>query len=204
VFIDAYGVTYLGNFEGKNILYVARKLADTILDHFADAAGGFFDTSDDAEALVARPKDAQDNAVPSGNAMAATVLKPGAFTGEGCYDGVGQRFAAGYQDPVEVKEDAVEWFGHGRYPSICESRGCKNNLPRITRINTKNPSWNSWTNSTPDHIRMGESEKWRGRRSLLNVIYCQTTNEPPTNLPSKPQRSLPICLQLLKTPSRRR
>jgi len=64
----------------------ARELADQMLAHFADPAGGFFDTSDDHEALVARPKGLQDNAVPSGNAMAATVLlKLAAWTGEGRY-----------------------------------------------------------------------------------------------------------------------
>ena len=64
----------------------ARALADTILAAFADPAGGFFDTSDRHEALVTRPKDLQDNAVPSGNAMALTVLlKLDAFTGEGRY-----------------------------------------------------------------------------------------------------------------------
>jgi uncharacterized protein YyaL (SSP411 family) len=64
----------------------ARELADAMLQHYADPAGGFFDTSDDHEALVTRPKDLQDNAVPSGNAMAATVLlKLGAFTGEDRY-----------------------------------------------------------------------------------------------------------------------
>jgi uncharacterized protein YyaL (SSP411 family) len=62
----------------------ARGLADTILDHFADPAGGFFDTSDRHETLVTRPKDLQDNAVPSGNAMAVTVLlELAALTGEG-------------------------------------------------------------------------------------------------------------------------
>jgi hypothetical protein len=30
----------------------ARKLADAVLDHFADPAGGFFDTSDDHEQLI--------------------------------------------------------------------------------------------------------------------------------------------------------
>ena len=70
----------------------ARELADTMLEHFADPAGGFFDTSDDAEALVTRPKDLQDNAVPSGNAMAATVLlKLGALTGEGRYTDAAER-----------------------------------------------------------------------------------------------------------------
>jgi hypothetical protein len=64
----------------------ARDLADTMVQHYADPAGGFFDTSDDHEALVTRPKDLQDNAVPSGNAQAATVLlKLAAFTGEDRY-----------------------------------------------------------------------------------------------------------------------
>ena len=52
----------------------ARELIDYALAHFRDPKGGFFDTSDDHETLVTRPKDVQDNAVPSGNAMAATVL----------------------------------------------------------------------------------------------------------------------------------
>jgi uncharacterized protein len=64
----------------------ARDLTDTMLRHYVDPAGGFFDTSDDHETLVTRPKDLQDNAVPSGNAMASTVLlKLAAFTGEDRY-----------------------------------------------------------------------------------------------------------------------
>ena len=51
-----------------------RALMDRVLERFADPAGGFFDTADDHERLVTRPKDVQDNAVPSGNAMAARVL----------------------------------------------------------------------------------------------------------------------------------
>jgi uncharacterized protein YyaL (SSP411 family) len=69
----------------------ARELMETALTHFADAqAGGFFDTSDDHEALVLRPKDTQDNATPSGNAMAATVLlKLALYTGEARYGEIG-------------------------------------------------------------------------------------------------------------------
>jgi uncharacterized protein YyaL (SSP411 family) len=64
----------------------ARDLADEILDHFADPAGGFFDTADDHESLITRPKGLQDNAVPAGNAMAATVLlELAALTGEARY-----------------------------------------------------------------------------------------------------------------------
>ena len=64
----------------------ARELAETILVHFADPAGGFFDTSDDHERLVTRPKDPQDNAVPSGGSMATLLLlRLAALTGEGTY-----------------------------------------------------------------------------------------------------------------------
>ncbi|MBU1661266.1 MAG: thioredoxin domain-containing protein, partial [Chloroflexi bacterium] len=52
----------------------ARELADEMLEHFSAPEGGFFDTSDDHEKLFIRPRELQDNAVPSGNAMAAGVL----------------------------------------------------------------------------------------------------------------------------------
>jgi uncharacterized protein len=64
----------------------ARALTDIVLRHFADESGGFFDTADDHEALITRPKGLQDNAIPSGGAMAAEVLiRLAAFTGEGRY-----------------------------------------------------------------------------------------------------------------------
>ncbi len=64
----------------------ARDLAEAILAHFGDPDGGFFDTADDAEQLVARPRSLEDNALPSGNAMAALVLlRLAALTGEGRY-----------------------------------------------------------------------------------------------------------------------
>ncbi len=52
----------------------ATQLLDYILSHFADPAGGFFDTSDDHETLLYRPQDEQDSATPSGNALALTLL----------------------------------------------------------------------------------------------------------------------------------
>lgn len=55
--------------------YVAAlKLADEMVAHFSDPQGGFFDTRDDHEALLLRPKDLQDSATPSGNSLAATAL----------------------------------------------------------------------------------------------------------------------------------
>lgn len=50
------------------------KLLEQMLTHFSDSSGGFFDTSDDHEALLYRPKDLQDSATPSGNALALTLL----------------------------------------------------------------------------------------------------------------------------------
>jgi hypothetical protein len=52
----------------------ALKLADEMFEHFIDPNGGFFDTRDDHEPLLIRPKDIQDNATPSGSALAVTAL----------------------------------------------------------------------------------------------------------------------------------
>jgi len=52
----------------------ATALAETMIEHFS-APVGFFDTSDDHEELIVRPRELQDNAVPSGNGMAALVLQ---------------------------------------------------------------------------------------------------------------------------------
>jgi uncharacterized protein YyaL (SSP411 family) len=45
-----------------------------MIAHFRALDGGFYDTSDDHEALITQPRELQDNATPSGNAMAAAVL----------------------------------------------------------------------------------------------------------------------------------
>ena len=47
-------------------LDLARQLLDVALAHFGTGQGGFYDTADDAERLVARPADPTDNATPSG------------------------------------------------------------------------------------------------------------------------------------------
>jgi uncharacterized protein YyaL (SSP411 family) len=64
----------------------ARALVDVTLTHFTDPKGGFFDTSHDHGDLITRPKNVQDNAIPSANAMAADVLlRLAAYTGEDTY-----------------------------------------------------------------------------------------------------------------------
>ncbi|MGC9350262.1 MAG: thioredoxin domain-containing protein, partial [Anaerolineae bacterium] len=64
----------------------AAELAEEMVAHFR-AEAGFYDTADDAEDLVVRPRELQDNAVPSGNAMAVTVLQKLARFGGGSVTG---------------------------------------------------------------------------------------------------------------------
>jgi uncharacterized protein YyaL (SSP411 family) len=53
----------------------ARTLAATIMEWFWDEESqNFFDTARDHEALVTRPRDVTDNAIPSGNSLAAELL----------------------------------------------------------------------------------------------------------------------------------
>ncbi|MBK8984867.1 MAG: thioredoxin domain-containing protein [Chloroflexi bacterium] len=83
---DGLLALYQTTFDGRWFQW-ARQLGDLILAHFQDEANsGFFDTSDDHEALIQRPKDVQDNATPSGGAMAAQVLlRLSLYTGDGRY-----------------------------------------------------------------------------------------------------------------------
>lgn len=65
----------------------ARALTETMIEQFQDAeAGGFFFTSADHETLITRTKDFYDNAIPSGNSVAAAaLLRLSLFTGEDRY-----------------------------------------------------------------------------------------------------------------------
>jgi uncharacterized protein YyaL (SSP411 family) len=69
----------------------ARRLADDLVRLFHDPdEGGFFQTGSDAEALVVRPKELFDNAVPSGGSMGAEVLQRiTLFTGDPEYERAG-------------------------------------------------------------------------------------------------------------------
>ncbi len=92
VFLEDYAALILGLLElyqtdfNDRWFSAAKELADEMIEQFNDPAGGFFDTSKHGEALLLRPKDTQDNATPSGNALACeALLKLAAFTDEGKY-----------------------------------------------------------------------------------------------------------------------
>ncbi len=84
--VDAF--TRLGEASGQaRWIIEARATADAMLDLFwDDDGGGLFTSGRDAEALVTRPKDIQDNATPAANSVAAlALLRLGALTGESEY-----------------------------------------------------------------------------------------------------------------------
>ncbi len=84
--IDAYLELYQSSFDERWFVE-ARRLAEVILARFAASDGGFYDTSDDHEQLIVRPRNIQDNATPSGNAIAAKqLLRLAAYTGDARYD----------------------------------------------------------------------------------------------------------------------
>ncbi len=92
VFLEDYAALILGLLElyqtdfNNRWFASALELADEMIERFSDPDGGFFDTPADGESLVIRPKDLQDNATPSGNALACeALLKLAAFTDNGAY-----------------------------------------------------------------------------------------------------------------------
>ncbi|CAM3836048.1 thioredoxin domain-containing protein [Nocardiopsis rhodophaea] len=90
---------------------LAGGLLDTVLDHFADGEGGFFDTADDSEALFNRPRDPTDNATPSGwFAAAGALLAYAGLTGEIHY----RQAAEAALSPVTLlAEKAARFAGWG-------------------------------------------------------------------------------------------
>ena len=76
-FLSLYQVT--GESEW---LVFAGALIDSAVEHFADGDGGYFDTADDAEVLISRPRDFLDNATPSGwLSLTDALLTYAALTG---------------------------------------------------------------------------------------------------------------------------
>ncbi len=89
----------------------AQNLAAELLAHFRDPAGGFFDTRDDHERLVTRPKDLQDNATPSGNALAAkALLELSAFTANQEYRDIAESMLAKVQKALSSYPTAFGYW----------------------------------------------------------------------------------------------
>ena len=73
---------YRLDFDARHILQAAR-LAEHVSAHFADGKGGYYRTSDTSEALLKRPQEFFDGAMPSGSSGAAVLFAElGRMTGE--------------------------------------------------------------------------------------------------------------------------
>jgi uncharacterized protein YyaL (SSP411 family) len=85
--LEALLTLYEATFEPRWFA-AARELADVLLERFLDpAAGGFFSTADDHEALVARRKDLEDAPIPAGGSAAAFgLLRLAALTADARYE----------------------------------------------------------------------------------------------------------------------
>ena len=98
VFLEDYAALILGLLElyqtdfNAQWFAAAKELADEMIEKFSDPNGGFFDTPNDGENLLFRPKDVQDNATPSGNALACeALLKLAAYTDDGKYRDIAEK-----------------------------------------------------------------------------------------------------------------
>jgi len=89
----------------------ARKVADTMIERFADDRhGGFFETSSDHERLVARRKDLSDTPLPAGNSSAALgLLRLAALSGEAEYE---RRADGVLRLTHELAHEHPQSFGH--------------------------------------------------------------------------------------------
>ncbi|MEA2438780.1 MAG: uncharacterized protein QOH76_204 [Thermoleophilaceae bacterium] len=85
--VEALISLYEATFEPRWFA-AARELADFTIEHFADSKnGGFFETADYHERLVARRKDLEDNPIPAGNSSAAYgLLRLALLTGQYEYE----------------------------------------------------------------------------------------------------------------------
>jgi uncharacterized protein YyaL (SSP411 family) len=98
VFLEDYAALILGlielyqtDFQDKWFA-AAQELTEEMIDLFTDPNSGFFDTSIENKDLLLRPKDLQDNATPSGNALACeALLRLAAFTDVGKYRDIAEK-----------------------------------------------------------------------------------------------------------------
>jgi hypothetical protein len=113
---NAFLEDYAGLITGLLALYqtdqdnhwyeAAEKLTAEMVAHYRDRDHdrdiGFYDTRDDHDRLITRPKDLQDNAIPSGNALAAAaLLRLSVYQGNGEYRQMAEEMLAEIQSGAE-------------------------------------------------------------------------------------------------------
>ena len=85
-------------------LECGRRWLEQVEIHYRDRNGGYFFTADDAEALIARAKIAEDSALPSGNGMMLQVLAQlYHLTGESLYKERAEEIAHAFSGTVRQR-----------------------------------------------------------------------------------------------------
>src|SRR5262249_23522054 len=122
----------------------AEGVAKTMLTRFHDPErGGFFSTSDDHEALIARRKEIGDHPIPSGNSSAALgLLRLAALTGERSYEQAAEGIFRLFAEPAARRPEP---FPHlllptdSPLPPTKEVALAGDDLPELPRVLRADP-----------------------------------------------------------------
>jgi uncharacterized protein len=91
-------------------LDLAEQLLDIAVAHFGDGSGGFYDTADDAQALVRRPRDPTDGATPAGlSSLAQALVTSAALTANPGRREAAERALGGVAPIVEQQPRFAGW-----------------------------------------------------------------------------------------------
>ena len=146
-------------------------LADRILERFADPAGGFFDTADDHERLITRPKDAagQRRAVRWGDGYdgapaAGGVDRRGALSGGG---GTGARTVAPYL--ARYPTGFAQWLMAASFAaSIVDEVAIVGDPADIATRELLAPVWATWR---PNQVLAAAPERRTSPTSAVPLLH---------------------------------
>ncbi len=115
----------------------ACTLADVLLQRFEDERGGFFFTADDHEALIHKPKPFADEALPSGNGVAANVLVTlGHLLGE-------QRYLDAAERTVRTALHSLDRYPEG-HPTLLRALDALLAPPQIVVVRAPHAAFDAW------------------------------------------------------------
>jgi uncharacterized protein YyaL (SSP411 family) len=115
-------------------LGLATRLLDDALARFRAPDGGFFDTPDDGERLVTRPRDPSDNASPSGtSATIHALLAAHALTGEGRWRDAAEEALAGVSELARRAPRFAGW-------SLAAAQALADGAPEIAVVGPAGPA----------------------------------------------------------------
>ena len=172
VFLEDYAALILGLLElyqtdfNSKWFTSARELTDEMIELFNDPNGGFFDTPKNSEELLLRPKDIQDSATPSGNALATeALLKLSAFADGGPYRDLAEKSLN------QVTESALRYpTSFGRWLSAADF--AQGNVKQVAVL------YDASQNDAEDLIQVTRSE-YRPNLIVAASPYPPSQDAPP-------------------------